>query len=164
MFKKKPRLTLGVLQRSIRFIDGFPRWGCFVACILTAIQRSLGRILHAHEIQQWYWQCVEKGFIKHNDLPIKKGCTQWYRCFVVDRVAAFNLAMQMFGGRRRALAVDQQHPANMRIYRWRTRFGVHFTYGSPQRNLHDPDSRLKLFGQDGERDMHVAEQDSEAEQ
>ena len=62
MFKKN-KLALGVLQRTITYIDGFPRWGCYVACILTAIQRSLQRNLYPHEIQQWYNECVRRGAI-----------------------------------------------------------------------------------------------------
>ena len=115
MLHKKPRLALGILQRSITYIPGFPRWGCFVACILTAIQRSLGRALLGHEIYQWFFACVDKGYILHNDLPIRKGCHKWHRCFVVDRIAAFNLGMQMFGGKRKAVAVDKHHPANVRL-------------------------------------------------
>ncbi len=39
---KKPKIALGVLQRKITYIEGFARWGCYVACIITAIQRSSG--------------------------------------------------------------------------------------------------------------------------
>ena len=152
MFKK---LQLGVLQRKITYIPGFPRWGCFVACILTAIQRSLKRVLYPHEIQQWYHECVRIGAILHNDLPQKRG-VQWYRCFVVDRVAAFNTGMAMFSGKRKAVPVKGKD-ANLRIYRWKTLLGYHFTYGSPEHNLHDPDPRLKLLRRAGERDMQIIE-------
>ena len=153
---KRPKLALGVLQRNITYIDGFPRWGCFVACILTAIQRSLKRALYPHEIQQWYNECVRRGAILHNKLPKRRG-VNWYRCFVVDRIQAFNIGMKMFGGARHATAITAKHKTNLRVYRWKTPFGYHFTYGSPERNLHDPDPRLKLLRRAGQRDMHVME-------
>ncbi|MEM9423553.1 MAG: hypothetical protein AAF975_02040 [Spirochaetota bacterium] len=151
---EKPKLVLGVLQRKITYIDGFPRWGCFVACILTAIQRSLGRALFAHEIQAWFWKCVQDGCIKHNDLPVKKG-SPWFRCYVCNYITAFNVGMKMFGGTRRATAANSSHPANVRIFRWKTPLGYHFTYGSPDKNLHDPDPRLRLLRRAGQRDMYL---------
>lgn len=154
--RKKPRLELGVLQRKVTYIEGFPRWGCYVACILTAIQRSLGRKLYPHEVQQWYHRCIAVDVIRHNDLPIKKDVS-WYRCFVCNHIAAFNIGMKLFEGNRRATAANLQHPANLRFFRWKTPFGWHFTYGSPERNLHDPDPRLKLLRRDGQRDLHVKE-------
>ena len=62
----------------------------------------------------------------------------------------------MFGGRRKAVPVKGKD-ANLRIYRWKTLFGYHFTYGSPEKNLHDPDPGLKLVRRAGERDMQIIE-------
>ena len=153
---KRPKNKLGVLQREITYIDGFPRWGCYVACILTCMQRCLGRRLFAHEVQQWYCRCTQDGHIRHNDLPIKKG-TEWYRCYVNNYIAAFNLGMEMFKGKRQAAAASSHHPANVRFYRWKTPLGWHFTYGNPEREIHDPDPNLKLLRRDGQRDMYIME-------
>lgn len=111
---KKPKLALGVLQRNVTYIDGFPRWGCHVACILTAIQRSLKRILYPHEIQQWYNKCVRRGAILHNKLPKRRG-VDWYRCFVADPNQAFNISMKMFGGARHAVSITAKHKTNVHI-------------------------------------------------
>ena len=152
----KPQLELGILQRLITYIDGFPRWGCFVACVLTAVQRSLGRELTKQEIIDWYNTCIEADYIKHNNLPIRKG-SDWWRCFVVDRVAAFNTAMEMFQGKRWGYYPDDDHLANVRIFRKKTLFGWHFVYGDLLNVLHDPDHKVKTLYADGHRDMHIAD-------
>ncbi|WGK69476.1 hypothetical protein P0082_01050 [Candidatus Haliotispira prima] len=154
---REPTLELGISQREITYIDKFPRYGCYVACILTAVQRSLGRKLRPHEINRWYGECVSNGAIAHDDRPIKlNDPNAWDRCWMLNRHKAFNFGMELFGGKYKAVAANDKNPANVRIYRWTTSLGFHFTYGTPDKNLHNPDTNIVSKGKPSSlRDMHI---------
>ena len=144
-------------QRDITYIDGFGRYGCYIACELSFVERHLHRSLTKYEVLNIWDDGIRLKYILNNEIPIgKKG---WYRCFVARPVELFNLALRSVSLNLRIASVaHSSRPGPDFVFIcYDTRWGYHFALGnSAGREIVNPDPNLPVLGVNSYRVFKLA--------
>ena len=144
-------------QREIRYIESFPRWGCYIACELSFAERHLRRGLTRQEVLSVWDDGTSLGYIWDNDIPV--GQAGWYRCFVARPVELFNLALRSVSLNLRIASVahSSKPGPDFVFICYSTKWGHHFALGNSEgREVVNPDSELPLLGTDSYRVFKLA--------
>ncbi|MEM9423156.1 MAG: hypothetical protein AAF975_00030 [Spirochaetota bacterium] len=148
-------------QQEMTCIDGFPRWGCYVASLASFAERHSqreGREFSPEEFKEIYAEAVGLGYVLHNDIPTDK--SGWYRCFVVRPLGLGNLLLERSG---LELRLDSMRRSNAPgpdfcLICYRTKWGFHFALGDAGgREVVNPDPGLPVLGVDSYRVFALGE-------